>query len=289
MKIIVAITIIILSTALVACKQESDGRENIEVDNSTINSDIVVAKIDDDVLYQTQLDVMMDKFVSGQSEENKIKLKQKILDGMVRTRVLANLADQELDENESKIIDAKVKNFRDELLVKSYIEKNIVVEPVTTEMIKKYYQEHLNEYTEQGKISFEFLVTTSTSLDDNLVSKVMTEFSKAKSVEDWRLYADSLKQKKLPVAYRSVSMLPASIDKALRSPVENLTVGEISDLVLGDYIYIVKLINREPDSLIPLKDVSMAIRKKLAPQKFKQMLTQHIDKAMIGKRIEYIQ
>jgi hypothetical protein len=288
MKIVVVMQIFILLIAVVSCKKESDGSGSTVVDQASINEDPVVAKVDDDLLYQSQLEVMMDKLVSGQSEEDRAKLEQTILQGMIRTRVLANLSEQQLDNDEIRKINAKVKNFRDEILVKSYIEKNIEVEPVTTEMVKQYYQEHLKEYTEQGRISFEFLVTTSTSLDDTAISQVMAELSKAKNIDDWRLYADALKYKKLPVDYNSVSMLPASIDKALRSSIESLAAGEVSDLVFADYIYIVKLISREPDTLKPLKDVSMAIRKKLAPQKFKTTLTQHIDKVMTGKHVEYI-
>lgn len=292
--------ILIVLITVTACEQNvvgnsSTGRNGVASSNSsTVGNDRTIVdplrvKVEDSAIYQSQLDVMMDRLASGVTEENKAKLQSTVLQSMVRTRVLADLAEQQLNEEESRVINAKLRNFRDELLVQSYIGKNMVAEPVTVEMVKQYYQDHLSDYKTQGRINFEFMVTTSDRLDDDTVSQVISAFSKAKNNDNWKLYITELKQQNLPVEFNAVSMLPTSINKVLRSPIDKLADGEVSDVVFGDYIYVVKLIHRKSELVKPLQQVSVGIRKKLAPQKFKQMLTQHIDKALSGKKVEFIE
>ncbi len=266
---------------------KSSKLEMVETNQSV--DDPVLVKIDGNAaIYQSQFELMFNKLTSGVAEDDKAGLKPTILEGLVRTRVLADLAEQQLDNDESKFINTKLRNFKDELLVKSYISKNITAKPITVKMVKQYYQEHINDYRIPGKVNFEMIVTTSSNLSDEEMNQIIDAFSNLKKIDNWKLHVSNLKKEKLPVEYNYVSMRPDSINKELRSPIEKLGDGEISDIVFGDYIYIVKVINRESDFVKPLSEVSVDIRKKLAPQKLKEMLTQHIDKAMSDKKIEYI-
>lgn len=279
MKLIGLLQVIIVLITLTACDRNSG------IDAS---KDPVLVKVGDSSIRQSQLEAMLDRLSPEIREQKNAQLETTILQGIVRTRALASVAESRLSEDEKNHLDAKVQAYRDELLAKSYIQKNIVPQPVTAEMVNKYYLEHQEDYTTSGKVNFEYMVTTSVSLDDDATSKVLEAFSKAKNVDDWALYVNGLKQSDMPVDYKSAKMISASINKTLRAHIDKLQVGEVSDLIYGDYIYLAKVLKREPGVVKPIHEVSSEIRKKLAPQKLKQVLSQHVDKALQGITVEYM-
>lgn len=249
--------------------------------------DPVLAKVGDSRIHQSQLNDMLEKIAPEVREQNSSQLESTILKGMVRTRALATMAEKQLDDAEKAALDAKVQAYRDELLVKSYIEENIKPRPVTIDAVKAYYEAHLQYYTSAGKVSFEYLVTTKNTLKDDVLGKVLDAFTTTANVSDWKTYAEKLNGRNLPVAYKSASLIPDAINKSLRPQIDKLQPGEVSDIVYGDYIYITRLIERKPATTRPLHEVSVEIRKKLAPQKLKQELAQHIDRALQDINVEY--
>lgn len=252
------------------------------------NADPVLVKVGDSVIRQSQFDAMLGRMsLAINSEETKL-LEEKILQGLVRTRVLAITSSQQMSDEERLSLDAKVLAYKDELLAQIYIQKNITPEPVTTAMVNEYYQNNLDDYSTPGKIRFETISTNSTSLDDDILGSVINALSMAKNNDDWKNYTNALKQKNLPVEYRSALMLPSSINNVLRVQIDGLKPGEVSDIISGETIHILKLINREPDSVKPVYTVSNEIRKKLAPLKLKEQLTQHIDRAQQSLAIEFV-
>lgn len=282
MKLIGLSQIIIALIVLTACDRNSGSS------GSEIINDPVLAKVGEDFVRKSQVDVMLGRLSSEIRERNTTQLEATILQGIVRTRALASIAELQLNADERKLLDAKVLAFRDELLAKSYIQKNIVPQPVTSEMVNQYYLEHQEEYTTQGKVNFEYMATTSTKLDDDTTFKVLDAFTKAKNIDDWKLYVKGLKQNETPVEYKSANMVPTSINKVLATHIDKLEAGEVSDLVYSDYIYVVKVIKREPGVVKLVHEVSSDIRKKLAPQKLKQVLSQHVNKALQGITVEYM-
>lgn len=263
---------------LVGCERESA---------TGANQDPVLATVGGSAIHRSQMDVMLGRLTPDARDQADTQLEATLLQGMVRTRALAVVAEQQLSAIEKRQLEARVNTYRDELLVQSYIQKNIAPQPVTAEMVKQYYLDHQAEYTLPGKVSFEVISTTMNTLDDAVLEQVLEALSEAKTIDDWKPYAVRLEQKKLPLAYRSATMVPASISNELRTHIARLQTGEVSDVVYADTIYIAKVTKREPDSVKPMHEVSVDIRKKLAPQKLKQALTQHIDQAMQDLNVEY--
>ena len=267
---------------LTACERNSGSSAG------STGDDPMLAKVGDSSIRQSQLEVMLDRLSPELREQKNEQLEKTILQGLVRTRALAGVAETQLSEAEKKLLDAKVLSFRDELLAQSYVRKNITPQPVTAEMVGQYYRAHQDEYATAGKVNFEYMVTVSEKLDDDSMSQVLGAFSKAKNIDDWKLYVKELKQINIPVEYQSANMIPVSISKVLRTHIDKLEAGEVSDLSYGDYIYVARLIKREPDMVKPLHEVSSNIRIKLAPQKLKQVLSQHVDKALQDINVEYM-
>lgn len=278
------LTILMLLLALAGC----DRKAGVEPQAEQTGADPVLAKVGKSAVHQSEFDAMMERLTPEARKRDSTKLNDTILQGLVRTRALAIVTEQQLSAEERRKIDAKVKLYKDELLAQSYMQKNVTPQPVTRDMVEKYYNDHKDEYTTPGKVQFEYLETTSKPLDDAGLDKVMKAFSTAKNVNNWKAYADKLKKQKLPVAYKSANMVPTSVIKVLQTQVNKLKAGETGDIVFGDYVYVVKVIKKDPDVVKPLNQVSVEIRKKLAPQKLKQVLTQHIDEALKSVEVTYV-
>lgn len=255
-------------------------------------TDPILAKVGKSTINQSQYDLMLSRL--SPEARNKInnekskQLQDKILKGLVRTRALAIITEEQLSADEKQLLETKVQAYKDELLAQMYIKTNMDPEPVTSQMVTEYYDKHKQDFTLPGKVQFEYLVTTKQKLNDKELSKVIKAFTDAKKAKDLKAYAKTLKRKKLPLEYKSGQMTAASIVKVIRSQVERLKEGEVSDVVYADYIYVVKVNKREPDVVKPVNQVSIEIRKKLAPQKLKQALSTHIDEAMKKVKVEYI-
>jgi hypothetical protein len=270
---------ILVFASLAGCEQQA-------VTDS--NADPVLAKVGASLIHQSQFDVMMDKISPGNRAQDNKPLRDKILQGLVRTRVLAITAEQQMSKDDIMILDARVLAYRDELLAQNYIQKNIVPEPVTPAMVNQYYEEHLDDYSVPGRVGFEYLATTVDKLDDDILGLVVEAFSKTKNIRNWKEHADNLKRQNMPVEYKSALMLPTSIDLKLRDQISRLQIGAASDIIYGDKIYVVRLLHREADQVKPVYAVSVEIRKKLAPVKLKQQLTLHIDQAQKNLLVELV-
>ncbi len=279
MKLIAPLTFTVVLLSLGGCEQPP------VVDT---NADPVLVKVGESVIRQSQFDAMMERLSLATNGVKNELLEEKVLQGLVRTRTLALNASQQMSNDEKLSLEAKVQAYKDELLAQIYIQKNITPEPVSTAMVNEYYQKHLDDYSTPGKIRFETISTTSTNLDDDSLGSVLDVLSKAKNNDDWKNYTATLRQKNLPVEYKSALMLPSSISKVLRARVDGLETGKVSDIITDENIYVIKLINREPDSVKPVYAVSNDIRKKLAPLKLKEQLTLHIDRAQQSLEIEFV-
>lgn len=279
-------TILLVMLALVGCDQKPSVEQPSAEKPS--DADPVLARVGSSSVHQSEFDAMMDRLTPEARERESAKLNETILQGLVRARALAVVTEQQLSKEEKIELDAKVQLYKDELLAQTYLQKNITPQPVTADMVKKYYQEHQTEFTIPGKVSFEYLATTAKQLKDADLEKVLKALSTAKTEKDWKTYSGKLQKQYLPVEHKSATMVPASVIKVLRTQVEQLKEGEMSDLIHGDFIYVVKVNKRDPDVVKPINQVSVAIRKKLAPQQLKQALSQHIDEALQKVEIEYI-
>jgi hypothetical protein len=278
--------IITVLLVLVGCDRKPEMEQPSSEKQSA--ADPVLAKVGSSTVRQSQFDVMMDRLTPEARKRESAKLHDTILQGLVRTRALAIVTEQQLSEEEKIKLDAKVQLYKDELLAQAYLQKNMEPQPVTSGMVKKYYEEHQKEFTIPGKVNFEYLATTAKKLKDTELDKVIKALSTAKNEKNWKAYSDKLQKQNLPVEYKSAIMVPASVIKVLRTQVEQLKEGEVSDLIQGDYIYVVKVNKRDPDVVKPINQVSVEIRKKLAPQQLKQALSQHIDQALQKVKVEYI-
>jgi len=285
----------VMAVMLVACDQgpETLAPNSLETKqkNATAgliaDSDPVLVRVGESEVRQSQMTVLLQRLPNAETDLVTDDTRQKVLESLVQIRTLAMAAEQQLAEQEQRLLDAKVQAFRDELLAQKYLQMNMAPEPVTSAMVMNYYNEHLDEFTEKGKVRFQTLTTTK-DLDDSVRKKVLQAFAAAKNDDDWKAYASKVTAQGLAVKYKAAQMVPKQLPDSIKLQVEQLAVGAVSDLIYGEQIEIVKLIAREPDRIQPIASVSAKIRKKLAPMQLKKALKLAAEQVMEKTEIEYI-
>ena len=121
------------------------------------------------------------------------EVERKILESLVSSRAMALLAERELDASEREQLDLKAQAYREELLVRNYLEKHANPEPVTNEQVADYYNRHQDEFGGGVEKSFE-IIASDQDLEPAQRTELITLLSGPqvqgkdwqKLVADWR-------------------------------------------------------------------------------------------------------
>jgi len=288
------LTLLLLSSfTLAGCDRaaEKEATNTVsDADQSAVVSvaDPLLAIVGGTELRDSQLKVLMSRLPNDAIDTLTDETRHKMTESLVRMRAIALEAERLLSDEERLVIDAKVDAFRDELLAKEYLSKNVSPAPVSQAMVLSYYEGNSAEFTEAGRVDYKYLSVSRDSLDDKGRKKVITAFGNAKNVRSWSKMAAKLKKQGIPAEFKRANIKPSQIAPSLAKIVKNLKAGGVSDLVYGEQIIVVKVINREAASLKPLSMVSADIRKMLAPLQLKKSLRE-TSQQIVGKtEIEYV-
>ncbi len=179
----------------------------------------------------------------------------------------------------------RVQAFREELLVKSYIDTSAEPEPVSNAMVKEYYQSAPEQFGSAVVKRFEY-VTTYRELEAGELERVSGWFAQIKARDVWAQLTESAKLESLPVKYQTAEMRPALLQEPLKSAVHNAAPGSAPMLIGGNQPYLVRVLEERRTPPRPLAEVSADIRKTLAPVQLKKAIQQLSERAMKNLDVE---
>ncbi len=282
---------------LTACTSESvdkktqDSNSQIEeVSQKPVSKDSkddILARVNGSTITRSELAYAMNRLLpKGMSDIQKEKLSGKVLDSLIDSRLMADLEASTMSEHEHKELETKVSAYREELLVKQYITKNITPNPVTAEKIHQYYLDHPHEFGGGTEKTFE-IIEARENLDEAERKQLLIEFAGLKGVNNWaNWFADTKLQK---VSYKQSTLLVELLDESLKKIVVNTKDGETSPVLNNKKIRIVRVNQSKQLPAKPIDQVSRKIRRKLAPQALKVSIKNHLvdlkKKASIEKSI----
>lgn len=215
------------------------------------------------------------------------EVERKILDSLVSSRAMALLAERELDASEKQQLDLKAQAYREELLVRHYLQEHATPEPVSTEMVADYYERHPEEFGGGVEKSFEIIAST-TELDERQRSELITLLGSSETQsKDWQALVTAWRSTGHPLEYRQNKLRPDMLDQPLRSLVEPTAVGAIAPLYTNGQLLLVRVIGEQKLPAKPLAEVSGAIREKLAPQALKKAVKELSSQAMQQVKVQY--
>jgi hypothetical protein len=216
---------------------------------------------------------------------NEKQVKQRILESLISSRALSLLAREELDDEEKAQLETRVNAYREELLVQGYLSRHASPEPVSSDRVKRYYDDHPEAFG--GGTSKQFdMIQTYRPVTEKERKELLEKLSELKQVADWSQWVEA--HKTLPVNLRQLTARVEVLEQPLQSLVSATDVGETSPLHIGDTLTLVRVngIERHPPK--PLAQVSAEIRKRLAPIKMRATIKQLADEALTKAKVEIV-
>ncbi|SPD72505.1 putative Foldase protein PrsA [uncultured Desulfobacterium sp.] len=237
---------------------------DIVTHSSAESGDPVIATVNNVPVPKSQLDLAIEAY---KSQTNKKQVtddeKSKMTRSLITRQLILNLEEVDLLRKDKNIV-SKVKEFENQLVIKSYIDRKIGNKiTVTDEEIRIYYQNNLNEFINPPKVLASHIL-----LRDN--DKAMEIKERLKQGESF----DELVKKysiDLPMALEGGSM--GTIEKGKSLPeLEKvlflLKEGEISEIVTTRYgSHILRVDKIYDDKYKAFDEVKDHIQKKLLLQK----------------------
>jgi EpsD family peptidyl-prolyl cis-trans isomerase len=277
-------------SSLVACTNSGDSTTETEkaVKSPADKADSpVLVLVDGSPITEQQLSQAMDRFFSNQQDlDNRDHIERQVLRSLIDSRAIASLADKEIDQWDRQRLEAKVAAYREELLVKTYLQEHATPQPVTSEMVEKYYSQHPQEFGGGTTNRFEMIQTTR-ELKEAERRDLIELLHGLSSRQDWQSWVE--KHKDLPVGWRSLTAKSELLKQPLKSLVNSTKAGATSDLHIGDQLTIVRVNAKDKLPAKPLLQVSSEIRRKLAPVKIKDAIKEIKKYAQQQVKVEIIE
>ena len=276
------IGILLLLASLVACSDSSD--DQVPQARNAIQ-DAVLATVNGDTITQNDVDFLLARTFSNAAQFSTDEVLQaKILKSLVAAKAMQQAMQKVLSVDAQTALANKVKAYQEELYVKEYLLKHATPEPVSTLMVKNYYQNHLQEFGGIQQRKFEML-KASRKPSEQQRDALLAQISSIKRNQDWATFAST---SKLKLSYQTSTMQPGLLEKPLEDELLRLAKGQSSDVVLFKGIpHVVRVIEITQLTARPLSAVSADIRKKLATFKLKKAVKEASDAAINQAEVRY--
>lgn len=269
---------------LAGCEDES--RQALE--NVPVEPTATLVMVDDSVITRAQLELTIERTL-GESAPlfATEEVERKILESLVSSRAMALLAERELDASERAQLDLKAQAYREELLVRHYLQAHATPEPVTTEQVVDYYDRHPAEFGGGVERSFE-TISSDQGLEEPMRAELITLLSgPLVRGGDWKALAATWRNAGKPLEYRQNRLKPEMLEQPLRGLVESTPVGDIAPLLVDGQVLLLRVTGEQRLPAKPLGEVSGTIREKLAPQALKQAVKSLSTKALQEVKVQY--
>ncbi|GAC1034409.1 hypothetical protein thsps21_52380 [Pseudomonas sp. No.21] len=276
----------LLAAALLAGCRDDDGADALA--QVPVEPSATLVTVDDSPITRAQLELTVERTL-GESAPlfANDEVERKILDSLVASRAMALLAERELDAGERAQLDLKAQAYREELLVRHYLEQHATPEPVTSEQVADYYQRHPEEFGGGVEKSFE-IIASDQALEEPQRAELIALLSGAEAKgRDWQKQVAAWRAAGKPLEYRSNRIKPELLEQPLRGLVESTEAGSIAPLYVDGQLLLVRVTGEERLPARPLSEVSGEIREKLAPQALKQAVKSLSEEATRQVKVQY--
>jgi hypothetical protein len=243
-------------------KNQSEQTEEAMQNSETENALVLVNGIP---IYQSDVEEMIERTFS-QSDQLLLNddIQSKVLESLITSKAIMQKAKKELSEQEVVAIQKRVQSFEEELYVKSYLQEHAVPQPVTNEMVEKYYAEHPERFGGSKLKTYEML-RANQKLSEAQRDKLLSEVEKIKQTKEWSSIQDQWKQT-LSLSYLRGEVRAGLFGRTIDQQMASLKEGEVSNVIFVDEVpYLIRIVKEKMLPPKPLSEVSSEIRKTLVP------------------------
>jgi PPIC-type PPIASE domain len=235
--------------------------------------DVVLAKVGGKPISQYDVDQLAGRTLGKLGGETvRLSAQGKLLEGLIQSRAIAAAAEKELTPLEKLAVEREVAGFREQLLVRGYVDRHAPPAPVSQPMIEEYYRSHPERFGGKTRHLCE-VVGATRDLSPDERNRVMKALQDAQRQTDWKAWVETLTKKQLPVSLTSTAdddqLLVARLGELIRS----LKPGAPSQVVLiSGRPYVARLNGEEKAQPRPLAEVRADIERLLSPAQLSSAL-----------------
>lgn len=278
-----------LLLAITACNRKSEeSASEGEAINSVPHGGEVLARVNGEDITEADVAGMIDRtFSVAEQLSINADVERKVLESLVAARAMRQSVERDMTAREKFELEQKVKAYKEELYIKEYMNRHVSPEPVTTAMVKEYYESHPERFGGGVLKTFEMLKPKS-ALNEEQRDRLLASAAKINASEDWASLAMTLNNE-IELAYLSTRATPEILTDELARVLSSLKAGETSGFVLENQAPVIYRVTKEetiPPK--PLAEVSGEIRKMLAPLNLKKAVKRVTDEVVKQSNVEYI-
>lgn len=267
----VAFAPLLLSACSNSQQEEANGGQASSVagqqmDRKESKDQKIVASVDSQPIYQADLERAKARWVGkAKAKVADERMDATILDRLIRSRAMALAMEAQLSPAELEALTVEVASFREDLLVRKYIEKHSQETVITPEQIREFYQQNLQIFGggEQKEVE---LVTVDQSAATEEKAKLLTALDGLKDTSDWRKGVAELTEQGFKLSYKHSTVTPDLLRSPLRELVKNSSKEEGAKLVTTQPITLIRVLSVKTVPAKPLSQVTEKIRKTLQTQ-----------------------
>lgn len=282
-----------LSLFLSACgdKDRSESAPLIES-----NTDNGLATVNGDVITELDLELAINRTFS-QADQILIneQVRKNVLDSLIAAKAMSQAIASQLSEDDLLVIQGKVAAYKEELMVKEYLSRNVVPEPVTTQMVEDYYSQNPEKFG-GGIIRYFEFVKASKKPTEPERALIMANVEAFSAEAEWKSVVDTLNQdfkkegsaQPLELRYQSSRANAGLLGSEIENILSRLKVGEHSGLMFIKGIpHMFRVFKEEELIPKPLHEVSGDIRKLLAPLQLRKAVKQETESVTANAKVTY--
>lgn len=218
------------------------------------------------------------------------KIEERILQSLVASRAIAQAQLKLMANDDINLLEKRVAQFREELLVKRYLLDNADPHSISDAEIKRYYEKNLAEFNGQQERRYELL--TVPKLDYKKAPKAaMDLLSHAKTESEWAAYvlSDEATQNAGPkLQHNILNTIGSDNLSQVETAVTALAVGKMSRIILENGSpYIVRLLDIKQKPAKTLVQARAEISKRLLPASIKKSVKSISEQVLAESTVIY--
>ena len=287
MKVLFKIAGLLLIASVSASCSDSSVPETTPPVEVAIDKGELLATVDGVQIFEMELhELMSGMFGEYRALTMDDETRRRALESLIASHALAKEAESHLDREQLATIDIKTRQYRQNLLVNTYMRDNVDLSTINDNTVAEYYKSNLDLFGKKKVKQYRMLTSREIIPEDqrNRLISVMTKttdmnLEQKQAVLDKAGFNFQRSQNELNKDY---------LDEKLYAFVDSQPVGKISNLTfIGGKPYVVEVISETELQPRPLAEVKETIRKSLVMARLKVAIKEKSTEALAKSSVVY--
>lgn len=276
-----------MSLLLVGCGDKEPAAEPNSAAASQPAAEPALVTVNGAAITETQLDYAMTRTL-GENAGLLVgpEVRDKVLQSLVQSRAIAQQAQKELSAEEAAFLEEQVRAYREELLVKRYLQNHADPQPVSNKQVTEYYNKNPELFGGEVIRSFEY-ITSVGPLADLDREQLKAAYEKASTSQDWQQLSATLVKEGFPVKHKQAEMNITLLPPNIKEMVTRAKVAEGVEIHTRPDVIMLRVLKEEVTKAKPLQTVSAEIRKTLAHKQMKEAVKSLASQVMSQAQVDY--